>query len=95
MIVSISEKRKKLEGREYEGLLPTLCIPKELAVLLDGWIIDKVFKLNYVSREPTKEEMRDLCFYCLHNYVQHAIAECWALPKLVHPRIKKGTLELA
>ena len=34
MTVSTSEKRKKLEGREYEGLLPILCTPKELAMQL-------------------------------------------------------------
>ena len=95
MIVSIGEKRKKSEKREYEGLLPTLCTPKELAMLLDRLIINRVFKLNHVSREPIEEERRDLRFCRLHNYVQHATAECWALRKLVHPRIKKGTLKLA
>ena len=95
MTVSISKKRKKLEGREYKSLLLIPCTPKELAMLLDRWIIDGVFKLNHLSKEPTEEEWRDLHFCRLHNYVQHATAECWALHKLVHPRIKKGTLELA
>ena len=30
----------------------------------------------------------------MHNYVQHPTAECWALHRLVHRRIKEGTLEL-
>jgi len=69
-------------------------MPKELDVLLNKWIADGVFKPNQVSREPTEEEWRDLHFYRLHNYVQHATAECWALYRLVHYRIKEGTLEL-
>ena len=31
----------------------------------------------------------------MHNYVQHPTAECWALCRLVHRRIKEGTLELS
>ena len=41
-----------------------------------------------------EEERRDPCFCRLHNYVQHPTAECWALLRLVHRRIKEGTLEL-
>ena len=41
-----------------------------------------------------KEERRDPRFCRLHNYVQHPTAECWALRRLVHRRIKEGTLEL-
>ena len=49
---------------------------------------------NQVSREPTEEERRDPRFCRLHNYVQYPTAECWALRRLVHHRIKEGTLEL-
>ena len=41
-----------------------------------------------------EEERRDPHFCRLHNYVQHPTAECWALCRLVHRRIKEGTLEL-
>ena len=58
-------------------------------MLLNKWIADGIFKHNQVSREPTEEERRDPRFCRLHNYVQHPIAECWALR-----RIKEGTLEL-
>ena len=68
---------------------------KELDVLLDKWIADRVFKPNQVSREPIEEERRDPRFYRLHNYVQHPTAECLALRRLVHRRIKEGTLELS
>ena len=68
---------------------------KELDVLLDKWIADRVFKPNQVSREPIEEERRDPRFCHLHNYVQHPTAECLALRKLVHRRIKEGTLELS
>ena len=64
-------------------------------MLLDKWIADGVFKPNQVSREPTKEEWRDPRFCRLHNYIQHPTAECWALHRLVHRRIKEGTLELS
>ena len=64
-------------------------------MLLDKWIVDGVFEPNHVSREPTKEEQKDLHFCHLHNYVQHAIVECWALCRLVHHRIKERTLELS
>ena len=64
-------------------------------MLLDKWIVDEVFKPNQVSREPTEEEWRDLLFCHLHNYVQHPTTECWALYRLVHHRIKEGTLELS
>jgi len=63
-------------------------------VLLDKWIADGIFKPNQVSRKPTEEERRDPHFCRLHNYVQHPTAECWALRRLVHHRIKEGTLEL-
>ena len=64
-------------------------------MLLDKWIADGVFKPNQVSREPTKEEWRDPRFCCLHNFVQHPTVECWVLRRLVHRRIKEGTLELS
>ena len=63
-------------------------------MLLDKWIADEIFKQNQVSREPMEEERRDPRFCRLHNYVQHPTAECWALRKLEHRRIKEGTLEL-
>ena len=95
MAVSIGERKRKADGREYETPLPLLCTLKELDVLLDKWIAEGVFKPNQVSREPIEEERRDPRFFRLHNYVQHLIAECWALQKLVHRRIKEGTLELS
>ena len=64
-------------------------------MLLEKWIVDRVFKPNQVSRELKEEEWRDPRFYQLHNYVQHPIAECWAFGRLVHHRIKEGTLELS
>ena len=64
MTVSISEKRKRPNGREYKSLPPIPCMLKELDVLLDKWIVDGVFKPNQVSRELTKEEQRDPRFYC-------------------------------
>ena len=67
----------------------------ELDVLLDKLIIDGVFKPNQVSKEPIEEKRTDLCFCRLHNYVQHPTAECWALRRLIHYKIKEGTLELS
>ena len=64
-------------------------------MLIEKWIVDRVFKPNQVSRELTEEEWMDPHFYQLHNYVQHPIVECWALGRLVHRRIKEGTLELS
>ena len=95
MTVSTNQKRKKLEGREFESRPPILCTPKELDVLLDKWIADGIFKPNHVSRKSTKEERRDPQFCRLHNYVQHATAEYWALRRLMHRKIKGGTLELS
>ena len=94
MAVSTGDRRRKTEGRDYDTPPPLPCTPKELDVLLDKWIVDGIFKPNQVSREPTKEERRDPVFCNLHNYVQHPTAECWALHRLVHRRIKEGTLEL-
>ena len=71
------------------------CTQKELNALLDKWIANGVVKPNQVSREPTEEEQRDPRFCRLHNYVQHPTVECWALRRLMHRRIKKGTLELS
>ena len=93
--VSIGEWRRKTKGKEYDTPLPIPCTPKELDVLLDKWIADRVFKPNQVSREPIEEEWRDPRFFHLHNYIQHPTAECWALRRLVHCRIKEGTLELS
>ena len=94
MTVSTGERRRKTEGREYDTPPPIPCTSKKLDVLLDKWIANEIFKPNQISREPTEEERRDPHFYHLHNYVQHPIAECWVLCRLVHHRIKEGTLEL-
>ena len=95
MAVSTGKKKRKSNGREYETPPPLSCTPKELDVLLDKWISDWVFKPNQVSREPTEEERRDPHFCRLHNYVQLHTVECWALCRLVHHRIREGTLELS
>ena len=94
MVTSTGERKRKSEGREYETPLPLPCRPKELDGLLDKWIANGIFKPDQVSREPTEEERRDSRFYLLHNYVQHPTAECLALRRLVHWRIKEGTLEV-
>ena len=75
--------------------LPLPCTPKELDVLLDKWITYRVFKPNQVSKEPTEKERKDLRFCRLYNYVQHPTVECWALRRIVHRRIRKGTLKLS
>ena len=95
MVMSTGEWRRKIEGREYDTPSPIPCTLKELDVLLDKWIVDGVFKPNQVSREPTEEERRDPRFCRLHNYVQHPTTECWELRRLVHRRIKEGTLEFS
>ena len=95
MAISVGERKRKANGREYDTPPPLPCTPKELDVLLDKWIADGVFKPYQVSRKPTKEERRDPRFCRLHNYMQHPTAECWALRRLVHRRIKEGTLELS
>ena len=94
MAVSTGERRRKIEGKEYDTPLPLPCTPKELDVLLDKWIANGIFKPNQVSKKPTEEERRDPRFYRLYNYVQHPTAECWTLRRLVHHRIKEGTLEI-
>ena len=68
MAVSTGERRRKTDGSEYDTPPPIPCTPKELDVLLDERITNGVFKPNQVSKEPTKEEWRDPCFYHLHNY---------------------------
>ena len=93
MAVSIGERRRKTDGREYDTSPPIPCTPKELNVLLDKWIADGIFKPNQVSKEPTEEKQRDPRFCRLHNYVQHPIAECQALCRLVHRKIKARTLK--
>ena len=95
MAVSIGKRKRKADGWEYDTPPPLPCTPEELDVLLDKWIADEVFKPNQVSREPTEEKRKDPCFYCLHNYMQHPTVECWVLRRLVHHRIKEGTLELS
>ena len=95
MAISTGERRRKTDGRKYDTPPPIPYTPKELDVLLDKWIVDRVFKPNQVSREPTEEERRDLRFCRLHNYVQRPTVECWVLRRLVHRRIKEETLELS
>lgn len=56
MAVSIGEKRKRPEGREYESPPPIPYMLKELDVLLDKWIVDGVFKPNQISKDPIEEE---------------------------------------
>ena len=56
MTVSTGERRRKIEGKEYDTPSPIPCTLKELDVLLDKWIADGIFKPNQVSREPIEEE---------------------------------------
>jgi len=42
-----------------------------------------------------EEEWRDPRFCRLHSYVQHPTVKCWVLHRLVHCKIKEGTLELS
>nr|XP_023906284.1 uncharacterized protein LOC112018007 [Quercus suber] len=93
--VSTGERRRKTDGRKYDTPPPIPCTAKELDVLLDKWIADSIFKPNQVAREPTEEEMRNPRFCRLHNYVQHSTVKCWALCRLMHCRIKEGTLEMS
>ena len=95
MVISTDERRRKTNGREYDTPWLIPCTPKELDVLLDKWIANGVFKPNQVSKEPTEEERRDPRFCRLHNYMQHPTAKCWVLCRLVHHKIKEGTLELS
>ena len=44
MAVSIGERRRKTDGREYDAPPPIPRTLKELNVLLDKWIADGVFK---------------------------------------------------
>ena len=69
MAISTDERKRKINGREYDTPPPIPCTPKELDVFLDKWIADVVFKPNQVSREPTEEERRDPRFCNLHNYM--------------------------
>ena len=94
MAVSIGDRRRKTEGREYDTPSPLPCTLNELDMLLDKWITDGIFKPNQVSWEPTEEERRDPHFCHLHNYVQHPTTEYQALRRLVYRRIKEDTLEL-
>ena len=95
MAVSTGERKRKSDGKEYETPPPLPCTPKELDVLLNKWIEDGVFKPNQVSKEPAKEERRDSRFCHLHNYVKHPTVEYWVFCRLVHQRVKEGTLELS
>ena len=54
MAVSTGERRRKTDRREYDTSPPIPCTPKELNVLLDKWIVDKVFKPNQVLESPQK-----------------------------------------
>ena len=76
MAMSTGKRRRKTKEREYDTPPPIPCTPKELDVLLDKWIVDRIFKPNQVSKEPTEEERRDPHFCRLHNYVQHPTVEC-------------------
>ena len=61
---------KKTDGSKYDTPPPIPCTLKELDVLLDKWIANRVFKPNQVSREPIEEkEQKDPRFCRLHNYV--------------------------
>ena len=98
MVVSTGERKRKVDEREYDTPPPLPCTLKELNVLLDKWIADRVLKPNQVSREPTEVERRDPRFCHLHNYVQHPTIESrkglWSYPnwkfKETHSQTTKG-----
>ena len=93
MAVSTGEQRRKTDEREYDTppLIP--CTLKEMNALRDKWIADGIFKPNQVSREPTEEKQKDPRFCHLHNYVLPQ--NVGRFGRLVHHRIKDGTLELS
>ena len=90
MAVSTGKRKRKANGREFDTPPPLPCTLKDLDALLDKGIVDGVFKPNQVSKEPTEEEWRDPPFCCLHNYVQHPIAKCWALCRQCIVESRKG-----
>jgi len=69
--------------------------PQAMAISTGEWR-RKADGREYNTPPPilcTPKELDVLCH--LHNYVQHPTAECWALRRLVHRKIKEGTLELS
>ena len=46
MAVSIGERKRKVDGKEYDTPPPLPCTTKELDMLLDKWIADGVFQPN-------------------------------------------------
>ncbi|KAL0013582.1 hypothetical protein SO802_000651 [Lithocarpus litseifolius] len=90
-IRQLKTNKTKEKGSQH---VPKHAAVKEETPVGDKWIADGVFKPNQVSREPIEEERRDPRFCRLHNYMQHPTTECWVLHRLVHRRIKEGTLEL-
>ena len=76
MTTSVGEKRKRLDGKVFEGPLAIPCTTEELNPVMDKWIGDGVVRPFIVSRPPTEEERKNPLFCRIHNYVKHSTKDC-------------------
>lgn len=80
--------------RKWETFQAVPCGNEEFHAILDSLFADGVIKLPRPQKPPTKEENSDTRYCRYHQYVGHPSQACQVLRRILHEKIRDGTLEL-
>ena len=86
-----TSKKKHEKGKAVEEYPPISCMPEELSVILDPWIVDGVVKLYKIDRKPTEEDKKHSRFCRYHRYVHLPTVECRYIRRLFHEKLADDT----
>ena len=84
MTTSVGEKRKRPDGKMFEEPLVIPCTAEELNHVLDKWVEDGVIRPFTMSRPPTKEKGKTLCF--AGSIIMSSIP-----PRIAEPSVNSST----
>ena len=87
--------RKMMEKKSDKVTYPLLaCNSEEFQAILDTMLADGAIKLHRPYKTSSREDMKDPRYYCYHKYMGHPSIVCQTLRKIIHAKIREGTLEL-
>ena len=87
-------KRKRDDGAEQQELPPIPYTDKEIKVIVEKWVADRVLRIIKPNWDPTKEDKQNPHYCHYHQYVHHKTRDCRALRRMFHKKITDETLDL-
>ena len=87
-------KRKRDDGAEQQELPPIPYTDKEIKVIVEKWVADRVLRIIKPNWDPTKEDKQNPHYCHYHQYVHHKTKDCRALRRMFQKKIVDGTLDL-